>query len=81
MLRAYEIDNEFRHAHHGDKWFPGGMQADIRQIEPGVVFDKGDLKITMFEVDHTPAIPAMGYRFDFRGKPLCSRVTPKWCLK
>ena len=35
-----------------------------------VVLDDGGLRITAFEVDHSPAEPAVGYRFDYRGRSL-----------
>lgn len=67
LLSAYEKDSAYRKAHHGEKWHEAGMKADVHECEPGVIYDEGGLKITMFKVDHEPAIPAVGYRFDFRG--------------
>ena len=32
------------------------------------VWDDGDLKITMFGVEHQPVRPAVGYRFDYKGR-------------
>ncbi len=67
LLKAYELDDGYRKAHHGDKWSDKGMKADIQERGPGVVYDDG-VKVTMFEVDHTPVDPAAGYRFDYNGK-------------
>nr|MDO8108654.1 MBL fold metallo-hydrolase [Candidatus Sigynarchaeota archaeon] len=64
MLKAYELDNEYRTEHHGDKWHENGMKAEIKEAQPGLVYDKDGVKITMFEVDHPPVKPAVGYRFD-----------------
>ena len=33
-------------------------------VSEGVVYQKGGVKITAFEVDHTPVKPAFGYRID-----------------
>jgi ribonuclease Z len=34
------------------------------------VLEDGELTVTAFEVDHFPAAPAVGYRFDYRGRSL-----------
>lgn len=68
LLAAYRLDDGYRKAHHGDKWNEDGMKARIVEAEPGVVFEDGDLIVTMFEVDHAPIKPAMGYRFEYRGQ-------------
>jgi len=35
-----------------------------------VVFDQDGVKITAFKVDHRPVEPAVGYRFDYKGRSL-----------
>jgi ribonuclease Z len=35
-----------------------------------VVFDEEGLRVTAFRVDHTPVSPAVGYRFDYRGRSI-----------
>lgn len=35
-----------------------------------MVVDKDGLRITAFKVDHKPVIPAVGYRFDYKGRSL-----------
>lgn len=73
--RAYAIDRGYRTAHHGpDVMPPPGGTAEAHTIvmpEPGdatLVFDRDGLRITMFAVDHAPVAPAVGYRFDYRGR-------------
>ncbi|MEP3465268.1 MAG: MBL fold metallo-hydrolase [Parasphingorhabdus sp.] len=73
---AYEIDNGYRVAHHGEKVVPpsgGGAQA--RQFEmigdSIVVIEKEGLKATAFKVDHDPVSPAVGYRFDYQDRSIC----------
>jgi ribonuclease Z len=66
---AYRLDLTYRVAHHGEALLPprlGVMEAQV--MEPGRVLDLGDLKITSFLVDHDPVRPAVGYRFDYRGR-------------
>jgi ribonuclease Z len=37
------------------------------EIEPGVVYERGGMKVTAFEVDHSVS-PAFGYRIDVNGR-------------
>lgn len=68
FLRLYQHDHEYRIAHHGEHWYPEGMQADVTECTPGVIYEKSGLRITMFDVDHEPVVPAVGYRIDYNGK-------------
>ena len=49
-------------------------------VEPGVIYDDGVVKVTAFEVDHRPVVPAYGYRFDCGGRSIVisgdTRPTP-----
>jgi ribonuclease Z len=52
-----------------DEKFPAeGIAVRSHDIEAGVVFDEGGLKVTAIVVDHEPVAPAFGYRVDFRGR-------------
>ena len=42
--------------------------ATIAGGERFTVLEDGELTVTAFEVDHFPAAPAVGYRFDYRGR-------------
>ena len=44
----------------------GVMQANL--MEAGTTREFGDLTVTSFEVNHDPIRPAVGYRFDYRGR-------------
>jgi ribonuclease Z len=44
------------------KSFLGNLDAEQ------VILTDGDLKVTAFEVDHDPIRPAVGYRFDWKGR-------------
>lgn len=65
---AYALDNKYRKAHHKDKWSEDGMKLAATETSPGVVYDQDGVKVTTFEVDHTPVKPAMAYRFDYKGQ-------------
>lgn len=74
--QAYAIDNGYRIAHHGEGIVPasgGGAEARMFALDgdSGVVFERDGLKITAFSVDHSPVHPAVGYRFDYKGRALC----------
>lgn len=47
---------------------PEGIRVVSRDIDEGVVFDEGGVKVTAFLVDHEPIKPAFGYRVDHRGR-------------
>ena len=47
---------------------PGPITALGAAPGPVVVHDEGGLRITAFAVDHRPVAPALGYRFDYRGR-------------
>ncbi|MCL7982275.1 MAG: MBL fold metallo-hydrolase [marine benthic group bacterium] len=69
MNDAYALDRGYRVAHHGAELLPpelGVMQS--RVIEPGVVLEEAGLRITAFPVNHAPVDPAVGYRFEYRGR-------------
>lgn len=67
LMLAYALDNNYRKLHHGSKWNEKGIQTDIQEMNPGIVYDNDGVKITMFEVSHPPVTPAVGYRFDYNG--------------
>lgn len=68
LLAAYSLDGQYRKSHHGAKWDERGMQADIQEMGPGVVYDHDGVRIRMFDVSHTPVAPAVGYRFEYNGR-------------
>lgn len=70
---AYGLDKGYRVAHHGaDVVPPAGFGLAARSFAGGtrVILDDGGLKVTAFAVDHSPVAPAVGYRFDYRGRSL-----------
>ncbi len=70
---AYEQDYFFRNAHHGDQIAPlneAGFNPHIVDLNQPKVINEDNLIITAFEVTHDPVKPALGYRFDYKGRSL-----------
>jgi ribonuclease Z len=76
--RAYSLDAGYRVAHHGGVTVPpsgaGGIARPFSLSSEDdasvVVIDEDGVKVTAFKVNHTPVFPAVGYRFDYRGRSL-----------
>jgi ribonuclease Z len=73
--QAYSLDREYRIMHHGPEIVPpmgaGGVARTFhfpQGKDETVIIDEGGLKVTAFPVDHTPVKPAVGYRFDYKGR-------------
>ena len=70
---AYEPDYFFRNTHHGEQIAPLGvaglnpLTVDLNQPK---IIDEDGLIVTAFEVVHDPVKPALGYRFDYKGRSL-----------
>ena len=73
---AYKLDDGYRTAHHGVKTAPptgaGGIARpftlDTAFNASTVIVNENGLKITAFKVDHFPAVPAVGYKFEYKGR-------------
>jgi ribonuclease Z len=65
LKQAYEYDIRIRL--HNDRPPPYGVVLLARDIREGVVYNKGGVKVTAFEVNHAPVKPAFGYRIDYAG--------------
>ena len=66
---AFALDRGYRTSHHGAEFMPiefGKLEAIERPVESRLEF--GDMTITSFKVDHAPIEPAVGYRFDYKGR-------------
>jgi ribonuclease Z len=72
--QAYLLDDEYRIAHHGlenlprsaSEWIP--HQVPHTEGEGTQILDEGGLVVKAFAVDHKPAEPAVGYRFEYKGR-------------
>src|SRR6185369_9395794 len=76
FTEAYALDATYRTAHHGPVVMnpeKGRMQAMPFEVDPNdpkgtVVLEENGLVVRAFLVDHTPIKPAVGYRFDYKGR-------------
>ena len=74
--QAYALDNEYRTAHHGAgvlKPAVGKLSANTFGLDENdaagtVVLEENGLVVRAFAVDHAPIHPAVGYRFDYKGR-------------
>ena len=76
---AYVLDFGYRVAHHTEKIMPPGGSGGkgfpfaLPPVDMGdsiVVLDDKGLRITAFRVNHAPIEPAVGYRFDYKGRSI-----------
>ena len=74
---AYTLDIGYRVAHHGPKILPPGGAGGTAlpfalppagQGDSVVLVKDGGVRITAFRVNHKPVEPAVGYRFDYKGR-------------
>jgi ribonuclease Z len=73
--QAYSLDTGYRVQHHGEEWMPRAAAGAVAQPvrlkgneAAALVFERNGLKVTAFKVEHDPASPAYGYRFEYRGR-------------
>ncbi len=73
---AYALDNTYRTAHHGPVVMnpeKGKLEAHAFTVDPKdpagtVILEENGLVVRAFLVDHAPIHPAVGYRFDYKGR-------------
>jgi ribonuclease Z len=73
--QVFSLDAKYRYAHHGDTVAPASGAGGVPVLIDGfgsdesvVIFDQDGVKVTAFLVSHSPADPAVGYRFDYGGR-------------
>jgi len=74
---VYELDQTYRTGHHTEQYMPKeGSKSEAKEFstpEKGgrvILESKAGMKVTAFEVDHWPAGPACGYRFEYKGRTI-----------
>src|ERR1700746_1565736 len=66
LQQAFEFDIHIRR--DVDEKLPGqGVLVEAQDIQEGIVYENGALKVTAFFVDHGLVKPALGYRVAFAG--------------
>jgi ribonuclease Z len=75
FAQAYSLDTDYRVLHHSEEFMPraaaGAIAQPVRLTSneaAALVFERNGLKVTAFKVEHDPANPAYGYRFEYRGR-------------
>ncbi|MGB0120386.1 MAG: MBL fold metallo-hydrolase, partial [Solirubrobacterales bacterium] len=75
LNEAYALDSSYRTAHHGSEVAQPATSAMVAEEfelpaggESKVVLEDDGLKVTTFVVDHSPVEPAVGFRFDYKGR-------------
>ena len=67
LIKAYDWDIQARIADQDLK--PANIAVAVSEIKPGVIYDKGGVKVTAIEVDHGELLkPAFGFRVDHNGR-------------
>jgi ribonuclease Z len=61
-----EPDVGYRLAHHDDLQWP--PSAAVTEVESGLIFEEGTVRITTAPTDHAPVRPTVGYRIDDGGQ-------------
>lgn len=70
---AYSADNGYRTAHHGEAIAPPAAAGAVAEPfslsgDSVVIYARDGIRITAFRVNHAPVAPAVGYRFDYKGR-------------
>lgn len=66
---TYELDRGYRIEHHGADLLPEHLGKLAHEtVNEDLIMEDGDLTITAYLANHDPASPALGYRFDYRGR-------------
>ena len=76
--QAYSLDKTYRVAHHGEATMPpsgnGGIARPFTIVEGSdagqVILQEDGVTVTTFAVNHAPVFPAVGYRFDYKGRSI-----------
>jgi ribonuclease Z len=76
--QAYSLDKVYRIAHHGEATLPpsgnGGIAHPFTIAEGSdagqVILQEDGVTVTTFAVNHAPVFPAVGYRFDYKGRSI-----------
>lgn len=75
FMQAYELDSEYRVAHHGEQVVPrSGFGAVARSFDlaateqRAMLVSEPDLEIVAFRVQHAPVDPAVGYRIRYKDR-------------
>ncbi len=67
LVKAYDWDIKARIA--DQKLDPANLRPEVTEFKQGVIYDRGGVKVTAFDVDHGDLLqPAFGFRVDYGGR-------------
>jgi ribonuclease Z len=67
ILKFYETDIHVRRDLTGMRP-AAGATFNLHEVDEGVVYDDGEVRVTAFLVNHPPVVPAFGYKFESHGR-------------
>jgi ribonuclease Z len=65
LLDMLSLDEGYRRAHHPDLDYPPGVS--VTEVEPGTNFTVAGADVSVYETDHRPVAPTVGYRVEHSG--------------
>jgi len=65
LQKAFAFDIKMRI--EDDKASANGSKLSVTEIQQGVIYEKGGVRVIAFEVDHAPVKPAFGFRIGYKG--------------
>jgi ribonuclease Z len=65
VLDLLAFDLRYRMAHHAD--LSHAPQLDVTEVTPGQIVEVGTARVTVYETDHRPVAPTVGYRVEHDG--------------
>lgn len=64
MLQMLAPDQQYRHDHHADLAAGGPLTVTVDEVTPGDHVHLGELLVRVFETDHRPVRPSIGFRLE-----------------
>lgn len=65
VLAMLDLDTRYRIDHHATLNDPPAV--DVSEVAPGAVLELADATVTVYETDHRPVAPTVGYRVEHHG--------------
>jgi ribonuclease Z len=65
VLEMLALDQDYRIRHHADLDYPPTL--DVREVEPGAELTLAGASVKVYETDHRPVTPTVGYRVEGGG--------------
>jgi len=66
LLAMLALDQGYRLEHHEDLRHP--PLVEVTEVQPGDVFEVAGASVSVYETDHRPVAPTVGYRLEHAGK-------------